>query len=83
MIITTYHDQDFVFTFDEHNIPCLDPLISFLSDYTRTRFFSHIKCHLKAGIRAALQHELIWLLIIEDLFGPGVAQHLGFIPPQN
>jgi len=84
MLITTFHDQEFVFAFNEHNFPCLDPLISFLSDYTRTSFFSHINClleDLKAGIHAALQHELIRLLICEDLFWPGVAKHLGFTSP--
>ena len=71
LIIKTFHDQEFAFTFDEHNFPSLDPLISFQSDYTRICFSSHINClleDLKAGIRAALQHELIRLLISEDLF---------------
>ena len=76
MLIITFHDQDFVFTPTNTTYPVLIRLLTLCLNIPALVSFA-----IRGGIDAALQHELIRLLINEDLFWLGVAKHLGSTPP--
>jgi len=84
LVTLVYTDNDLEFTFNQSTFIVLDPIIATLSPYIQSCFFNHINNildDLKTGIQASMQLFLLKLLISDNLFWSGIAQHLGFTAP--